>query len=1231
MSRWAKLFFFNTSFDTMQICMQKKILARAFLALIIILSVLTSCPTSPPLAPTDGFKPYLAPEAPSNVEATNGYANSIELNWENVEDATSYQVWATPVDQYGLTTKTTSESETYSKLIARGFSLMEIVTEPNCKLKDLEANTAYIFSIVAMKATENTKGTTVLYSEPSSFVQGSTFGKITLSAVSNSKTITLFWNISNLYSILSQSKETETLYNYNVAVCKKLNSSKTWGEKESLTSEESKKGSFSFEASSLEIDTPYDFKLCLEVLDAQGNVINTVESEIFTITTNSSPTPSSVKDISSTNGLVRNEVTLTWTAAQFTPQEDLIYLFKIERIKDPEIENATSDSNIWTEITSEIVQNQDGTYSITDTTVEDNTTYTYRIISGYQIGTKIPVYQEESEASTIGNVYSLWMPEDINFTFTRNEENKEGLLQVSYSYNPPQTNPSNTIECYIGGSYWTEKDLNSHTQLEEQKVDNTSPVYKVSIENIRPLTYYSFYFTFVLNGESLVNVTSLEDFTLGETGAENLIENLTASNAWVKAICLTWEETNIIQDSLVYEIYQDNVKLDDVDIKGTGSSKTAYIACEDNTYHNYRIKATSQDGLIFEVEEVKGSTLAIPTGLKASNGNSIENIAITWPQLNNDRINYTLKYSYDGTTWQELSTSTTEQEGNTSQVGVAYLSSKADGTDGSPVSFKLIVSNAEQLESGLTKEEDITTLESEIATGCVMGPALLNVRIENSGLDPDKITIKWDKVAGADHYKIMRDDTLLVWSKDDNTYEDSVSAILAQPIESPLNASYTYTVIPCLKDETQAVITSLSTNATATGKLFAPPKTVVATKGQAGITLSWDAVENATSYQILKYVVTLKNGQIINQEQYEDAVTVASTGSETETYIEQDQKLLSGNVLYKMCAVLEDGTTIITSKWQESYKNVKNSLGFEEASNIGYKLQEASNLNISSVINSSNYYEDYTKVTWYMVPGATSYTIKSYTGDSTKTLVGESTVLVNELTYSKTETVDNGKNGKGFLSYDPTVDLYTYYDGNINFKDSYEITNYEIIANSETAKSGTTNRNTKVYKQPNEKDWVNIILNILKPAFKAANDSFGGDWWLETYHTDNYKYPTTGMVFNLKGSWIATYEYTENYLAITSYEDTNTNLKLSSSANIQFAVANGGGAGYLGTDPLNKIGYGSNGTIVATPTDSKLKSFKITFNDVNVYTTGGSFSVSIGNGKTVTIENTSDLPRILGD
>ena len=1193
--------------------MKRKIFDILYIIFGLALTLLTSCQASPPITPTDSFNPFLAPSAPAKLEASNGLPDSIELKWEAVEGATGYMVWATPTEDYGTTVQDTSITDAYSKLMARGFKLIEVVTEPTYKLTEQQSDTSYIFSVVAMKTiTGKSATTTTLYSDPSEFVQGATASQIILSAIANSKTVTLYWDITNLYSALDNEKDPTALYSYKVSIYKKLSSKNDWGEAKELDDETAKKQCFSFSASTVELDTPYDFKVHVDILNANGEIINSVESQAFTLTTDALPVPDSVDSttISANNGKKRNEVTLTWTAPQLPLHDTIVSSFIVERAE----ENPNAPENLtWTTISEPITQNEDGTYSLTDTSLKDNTIYTYRIISGYQIGEKNPAYQNKEDASTISKVYSLWIPQDISFSFTSSQDKLSADITVSYTYDPPVT--AGATKVYLGGSTWTELNLETQSPLKETEGDTRT----VTIESLSPLNYFSLYFKFTLDDEVILTYTNPDDFKLGITAAtDTLISNFTATQNWVKAVRLSWQEDT---EGCTYEIYKDNQKLEEITdytIENDNSNttlKSVLLQTDDGQTHNFRIKANHTDtvgteGYKFQVAETQGTTLAVPTGLSATDGTSATGINVTWPEVDDAKVQYVLKFSEDnGETWTELTTT----KGSNSE-GSAIKPAKDDGTDGNKILFKLVVSNTEQNDTS-------KTLESSEESGSVFGPALLNVRIENNGLDPDKITIKWDQIEGASYYQVKRGDTFLLGKKTEGTYEDSVDNIKTLDGKSPLNAEYTYTVIPYMADDTPANHAETSSLAQATGKLFAPPTNVKATKGQDGITLTWDPIEHATGYEIQKYVVELQNGKVTAQVEGEKATTTATV------YEEVSSSLLNQKVLYKVRSVKEDGTV---SQWQENYSSESNSLGFDEAANIGYRLQAPTNLSVEAITD-GNYYADYVKVTWYMVPGAKSYTLNSYTSSGQ---LGNTTVSVDTLSYSETETVTSGT-GKGSLSYDPEHMLYTYYDGSGELKASYEITSYSIIANNGNLKSDTTTRdNISVYRQPTAKEWVNIVANILRPAFVAANSNFSGDWWLDNaiikkQVNSSYTYPNTGMVFTLYTNGIsASYPNSGNYIRISSYKDTTTKLTLSTTADIQFDI-NKGSLGNQGTQSLKTIGYNGNGTISVTPEDSKLKSFTIKYTNINVSSVGGTYTVTISGSSAEDIADNSDITRVL--
>ena len=1150
--------------------------------------LLLSCSAAPPVEPTTGFEPYSAPLKPANLTATNGREDTIVLTWDETEGATSYQVWAVDASSYGSESSATTRTESYATLIERGFKLLDVVSDTTYTLKGESTNSSYVFSIVAMKSVRSTSSSSVLYSEPSSFVEGSTVGEIILSAVANSEKVALFWDISNLYSVLDNSAEKTPLYSYTLTLYSKLSSSTEWNEGETVGDEEKKRNSAVIRSSTLDIDTEYDFRLKLDVMDDEGSVINSVESDIYTITTDSSLVPDRVEDIVAASGLRRNEVTLTWTVPALPERDDITPAFRIDR---------TEDGTVWTTLEAEAVKNDETTYSITDTTLEDNTLYTYRIVNGYTLEGKGSIFQSDADAGTVKNVYSLWLPEDIQFRFTEGIDVYHGTISVTYTYNPPAA--AGKASFSIGGEKWTEKDLASHIDILADEATQRG----LSIDSTEPLTYFSFYFVFSFNGDEILKVTNPEDVTLGVTeAADDLFEGLTATTDWVGKIRLSWTE----KTDGTYEIYEG---ADPIDVSAIEDGDKRYIdiTSSDSSTHNYRVKLTSASGS-FQVGEASGKTLSLPSDLTASDSTSTEGIFITWTPDSGSGVIYTLQYSEDGENWADLAETA---------PGEATLTAKKDGTDGNEYLFRLEAYNSNQPDNPRTY--------SMTETGSVFGAALLKAEVVNNGLDPDQITITWNAVEGAKFYRIKRGDTELPDKAYSTTYTDKATTIQNLiSSETPLSDEYTYTVVPYLDDKTPAVVTDKTTEATVTGKLFAPPKNVRASKGTAvgSITITWDSVENAAAYRIDKYIINLKNG-VTGSGSLNSSVTVTGT-----SYTEEDSTLAGSKyVKYVLSSLKEDGTS---SLQQTGSETISNSLGFDESADIGYSLHTVEMLRVASAEN-DGVYAPYTVVTWSLVPGATSYRLTSSAG---------STVInVSDLSYSTSAVTTNGKNENesGYLAFNPETEQYTYND-NSGLLTKTPITNYTIIAVNGTAESGSRDNNSTVYRQPTEEDWVNITLNILRPAFIAANKNFEGDWWINNpwaweSPSNSYTYGSTGMTFNLYTNSIsANYPNEKNYLSISEYTDSANNIKLVTTTNIQVDCTNGGDAGNLGTDPLSLIGYNGNGTISITPLDAKLKPATIKFSNINVNTADGSgtYTVTLG-GSSKTINDDASFTRVLGD
>lgn len=1191
--------------------MKRRILT--ILATLLIIIFLTSCPSSPPLSMDESFNPYSSPLAPTNVRASNGYSDTIELKWEKTEGATSYQIWAIEREKYGTINEIFESNAPYSKLQSRGFSLLDIVSSNSYKLTDVKANSAYIFSVVAQKIIKGDfQSSIVLYSEPSAFTEGSTNGEVHLSLAVRGKTITLYWDISNLYSSLESFKE---LFDYNISIYKKLSSSPAWDEPVVIENEKMT-DSYSFSSSLFSIDTDYDFFVQIEILDENGKKINTIKSDLYTLQTDSKIYPDPVFDIKTDAGEEDGSITLSFMPSKMPDVSGTVErAFIIQR---------ATESSTWENVNFALTEDETGRYSFTDTQIEDNTLYSYRIINGYKYkGTYY--YQDEEDALKIENIYSLWKIENAKFTFKQDESKYSGVLTLSFDYNPPSL--LNKINWKLGGERWLETDLSARSPLDkttgtiEPTKEKTSYVLSqpFAIDASSPLTFFSFTFEATLGEKQLIELTSSEDFILGETKAVDLITDVSATSNWVNVVRLTWNENSLYKEDgeeFIYEIYEGSNLLENLVINSDNTLKSVAIPATDKIEHKYRIKVTNKNGNFYvSHDEIVGAILPPPVITEASDSTSTDEIDISWEENNDEELVYTLLYSYDGTNWTELAHT---------EKGSAKLMAKKDETDGSLVSFVLEVYNKEQPNS--------PKLKSEIEKGSVFGPALINARILNSGLDPEKITIEWDEIAGASYYRIMRNETLLPGKFKSTEYIDKASVIeTLEESTTPLSEVYTYTVIPYLEDGRTSTITS-SPSQIAVGSLFAPPKTINATKGEytSKIVVTWSEVENATSYTLKRYIYSPSDN---TYKEYDEIENVTSN-----TYIDDETSVITNDsVLYTVKANRGDTSSL----YQSGKETIKNIFETEEYTALGYILHNASFLKAESVIDDNNYYRPYNKIQWKMVPGASEYKISN-------SLIDNVVISVDSISkYSIKDVVTNGldKDAIGYLEYNPETKEFTYNDGNGVMTGAYFVTSYKIVPSHKAEASGGAENNSVLIRGLKAEDCINMVSSILNPAFKAADNSFGGDWWITNriaweYPEKNYKHEDK-INFRLYTNGIdGNYPYKENYLSISNYTDQNLNLSLSTVDNICFDISNGGGAGNLGTDPLKIIGkeYESGkgiGPISVSHSgneEGKLKDFTVIYKNINVNTpdSSGSYIVKIEGEEAKTIQDSSLFVRVLG-
>ena len=67
--------------------------------LVSIVTLLASCPATPPSLPSSNDRPYLTPATPQNLRVQSGLQNSFVLEWDKVDSADWYVVEYASADQ----------------------------------------------------------------------------------------------------------------------------------------------------------------------------------------------------------------------------------------------------------------------------------------------------------------------------------------------------------------------------------------------------------------------------------------------------------------------------------------------------------------------------------------------------------------------------------------------------------------------------------------------------------------------------------------------------------------------------------------------------------------------------------------------------------------------------------------------------------------------------------------------------------------------------------------------------------------------------------------------------------------------------------------------------------------------------------------------------------------------------------------------------------------------------
>lgn len=1074
--------------------------------LVLSMALLTSCPTAPPLEPTDQLEPYLVPNAPTDVVATNGYDDSITLTWTAVENATSYQVWGIRSTDYGATSGNSSGNTNYSTLEERGFKLLDVVQGTSYTLDETHG-ISYVFSVVAMRnigtsASDSSKS--MLYSRPSAYVEGSIAGDIIISGMANSNSVVLYWAIEGIESVLDGS----TLYQTEFSIDYRKS-----GEGEWKTSDlPGYDGSFSYQmmASSYDLtpNTSYDFRLDMNVIDGERTVA-TRQSEVFPLFTDENLVPEPIASISASTDRI-DAIEVAFTAPRIPEGSNLLSVFRIQRG-----ENASSFQTIAEVKAEELTTNESGAYIYIDNTAEENTEYYYRVINGFTTkeNPDVSIWQaNESSSAPSAPGHRIWIPENLTIAVTEEMDNTEGIpmrkdLHFTFSY-PKVLEEGITFA--LETREWNEDDNKTSSVISEVVLfggeDGIYSFDKIESIDESNTCYRTFSYNLVLykDGEEVRRIGFQSDVVIDLGRSESIAfikdGSFKASTNRIEAVLVSWELEDISTSGEEYKVYIDEVEYTgELDVHAYGTFRSVEIHSDGK--HEYRLSMVATQGdvrneLIYPFPAY-GDILRDPDSLDASDGTSKEGIEITFEAMSDDEVFHQIRYKAEGQdNWNYIADDAVEE-------GKAFLEAKGDETDGERIEF--------QIRSGNKDQQGKYTDWSESEYGSVFGPGAMKLTASDEE-DAITINLSWHPADGAVRYYIYRDgerrpgnvsaDTI----NEDGMLTYSDESVSTLSTDEALSKTYKYKVVPVMEDGTESKYGSADE-----GKLFSPPNNVTVSKGEFSgyVHLTWEesnTINEATHYQVKRYELD-EDGNEINVRTF--------TRTMNDFF---DDASSDGKAYYTVRALkVENNETKLESVYQNSFEDKVNFFGETEEGDLGYMLGEMGAPAVHTVMDDEGYLAPYVEVSWERVDGATSYSVLANINniDATTNIDDEAVIIdvVTDMAYNpeSMEIVYRGTPGTvGYLEYDPSLRRYTYLDNSGTMRTTTAISSYSMNAFNEGEISNSATARSTVYRQPRPDEIISMTNEILHVMLHKADNAFGGDWFY--YDISNtptmYYYPS---------------------------------------------------------------------------------------------------------------------------
>lgn len=1033
---------------------------------------------------------------------------------------------------------------------------------------DIDSGRSYYFYVVAYKSFNGQQ----LYSNQSEYVEGAVSPQskdILHHGYIEDTSINLYWNVPTLFSIDNANK---TLYGAEFELqYRNLTADGDSAAWETISGEgEPQDGVYLFDSIDLNQwpqNTTLEFQILMTITPSDGSRERTVISEPFQVLVSNDMTPSPVTNVTYTKQDAIDSIILTWSVPEWTGTADLEEDADISYFK---IEKRVAGSgDEYSTLVDEISNGQDRT-TITSagTDADSQKKFSY---TDTEVDPGVVYEYRITNGAKASNSELL---------YAQNEEDAFVIEDACLFDNPGITSASGSVASTDSANASISFSWTSENFIPEGLV-----------WKIERTTYHTDKEAEVSVLDAPVNEVTSQNNSDPATGEEekpvDYSKSYTASITEILGCAYCNESEHkysyrpvLVREGEVYPAQSTEFKL---------TSETEGVLDDEGK-------------LILKAEELIEGQLSVEPRIKRH--------IISWIAKENDQAKYS--YILDETEKEFGGDESSKLESVPDSEGMVKYTADIKVPDGLPHDITIIG------EAGSTYRS-VRRLDNISAAGLsdefqFTASGILD---ENS---ESRISVSWTPdglatIKDFDYQLLYREVGQNVWTS--KTIDQTTGNYVFQ---NELEEGNVYDFSFAVYDKTYGDVEEYEHHVTL---YFATVRNISATKGNKdSVTVTWEPVDKVSGYEVFRY----EEGK-----ELDDATFVGKAEKAEFT----DSTAEAGKKYYYAVSALKDEYN--SDIFVNAVADTENQFGKLEKGNMGYVYN---NNMVADFSVTDSYASETTLNPYFVISFIADETNSVYKLTAANDSTGF-TVDVSQLTTREGNIWTNGlaENEKGYVALNTdTLEVTVNADiGVINTE--YAVTSFTIQAWQNENSENTTVANTikeNHYKDLGVYDYLFLVNTALSIEIGNANGEFSGDWWCGTSVGNNRQ--TYGnlekdkvYIENCIGTGFMDGTISQGKIQMSGYHayDDKFELNIDNLSLLARDDGNWTSVGYLGTDPLDRIGNDSNNRTVTASFEKPVeidgrsitfKSADIVYNDVYVDAdnNNGTYDVIISGGESKT-------------